>query len=268
MTNAHFVESTVAKYRRLKIEQVVGFEQSLAIALAHHSTAIEGSSLTMTEVEQLIEKGITPGGKPLDHSHMVKDHYEAYFYMMEQIKAKSPISHELLHNLNGCVMKHTGGFVNTARGSFDMTKGDYRLYGVRAGETVFMDSSKVPAAMDKFISALNSKISSLPKMSITEQLKVSFSAHYDLVSIHPFADGNGRTSRLIMNYVQGLCGLPLILIDSKDRTNYINSIKKTREEENISFFHDYLLGQYEKQLQGEIKKHLKANKGLGFIHTL
>lgn len=262
------IHSTVTRYRNLKIEQVVGFEQALAIALAHHSTAIEGSSLTVTEAEQLIEKGITPAGKPLDHSNMVKDHYEAYFYMMEQVKAKSPISHELLKNLNAHIMKRTGGYVNTARGSFDISKGDYRLYGVRAGDTTFMDSSKVPAAMDKFMAALNSKIISLPKMPVADQLKVSFSAHYDLVSIHPFADGNGRTSRLLMNYIQGLCGLPLSLIHPGDRTLYIDSIKKTRAEENILFFYDCLMKLYEKQIQKEIKKHLDAGKGLGLIHTL
>lgn len=249
------IHSILSKYRKLTIEQVVGFDQSLAITLAHHSTAIEGSSLTITEAEQLIEKGITPDGKPLEHSNMVRDHYEAYFYMMEQVKAKSPISHELLHNLNGRIRKRTGGFVDTVRGSFDMAKGNYRLYGVRVGDTTFMDASKVPVAMDKFIVALNTKIASLPKLSVDNQLKVSFSAHYDLVSIYPFVDGNGRTSRLMMNYIQALCGLPLSLIQSTDKTIYIDSIKKTRAEENISFFYDCLLNLYEKQLQKEIKRH-------------
>ncbi|HQF11995.1 MAG TPA: Fic family protein, partial [Paludibacteraceae bacterium] len=106
--------------------------------------------------------------------------------------------------------------------------------------------------------------------SIDDQLNLSFDVHFNLVSIHPFYDGNGRTSRLLMNYIQAFYGIPLAIVDSEDKQDYIQALIDTREKEDIAIFRNFMKNQYEKYLLQEIKKFeeglsSKSNKGFSFL---
>ena len=93
-----------------------------------------------------------------------------------------------------------------------------------------------------------------------EQLKLSFAAHFDLVSIHPFYDGNGRTSRLLMNYLQLYFNLPLSIVFKEDKAAYFEALQQTRKAEDISIFRKFMFAQYAKYLQLEIEKFEQVNK--------
>lgn len=104
-----------------------------------------------------------------------------------------------------------------------------------------------------------------------KRLELSFLAHFNLVSIHPFYDGNGRTTRLFMNYIQQKAGLPLGIVFKEDRKDYIQALTDSRQKEDVSIFTGFMYGQYSKFLQEEIKKakeiktknHIKKNRGSG-----
>ena len=105
------------------------------------------------------------------------------------------------------------------------------------------------------------------------QLKLSFSAHFDLVSIHPFYDGNGRTSRLLMNYIQACHGLPLAIVFKEDKADYYVALQETRKQEDMQVFYAFMFGQYRKHLEQEIasytqvmshKAEPKKGKGSGY----
>lgn len=102
--------------------------------------------------------------------------------------------------------------------------------------------------------------------TIKEILSLSFDAHYDLVQIHPFGDGNGRTSRLLMNFIQRYHGQPLTIVYTEDKADYINALNKARKEEDLNFFREFMCSQHIKHLEWEIRKsqELKKDQGKGY----
>ena len=106
---------------------------------------------------------------------------------------------------------------------------------------------------------INKKLSSAN--TIIEKLNCCFDAHFDLVTIHPFYEGNGRTSGLLINYLQLNFNLPLSIVFKEDKAAYFEALQQTRKEEDIGFFRKFMFEQYAKYLQQEIEKFELADKG-------
>lgn len=246
----------VEDYRVLNLSQVVNYDKFNHYAITHHSTVIEGSSLTSIETDLLLEQDITPKGKPLTHSLMTKDHYIALLFVLEKAKAKTSITVDLVKAINALVLKHTGAVYNTILGVVDSTKGEFRLGNVRVGNRYFANYSKVPKLTENLCTILNQRLNEATTLEV--QLLLSFQAHFDFVSIHPFYDGNGRTARLLMNYIQTYFGLPLGIVFKEDKEDYIKALEQTRKKEDIAFFHNFMLKQYQKYLQSEIDNYQQA----------
>jgi Fic family protein len=150
------------------------------------------------------------------------------------------------------VVKNTGSIYNTALGTFDSTRGDYRLVNVHAGARYFHDYQKVPGLMKSFVEHVNAKLATANTFST--KCELAFYAHFQFVSIHPFADGNGRTGRLLMNYVLATFGLPIFFVFKSNRISYIRALEQARETDNSAIFHNFMYRQYQKFLETEIKK--------------
>ena len=99
-----------------------------------------------------------------------------------------------------------------------------------------------------------------------ERYELSFNAHLNLVTVHPWVDGNGRTARLLMNYIQFCHHLFPTKIFKEDRGDYILSLRQSQEDENSQPFLDFMAGQLKKSLSLEIES-FKASqkKGVGFM---
>lgn len=139
---------------------------------------------------------------------------------------------------------------------------------LQQGFLIFPNYDKVERLTNELVLSINSRMNN--DLSIDEKLNLSFDAHFNLVSIHPFYDGNGRTSRLIMNYIQAFYDLPLAIVNSEDKQEYIQALIDTREKENIEIFRNFMKNQYEQYLLNEIKKiedsfSSKSNKGFSFL---
>src|SRR3954463_5103988 len=98
----------IKKYNELRIAEVIDHDRFNLISIDHHSTRIEGSTLTEVETQVLINEGRTPNGKPLEESLMVTDHHTALLFTIANAKEKKPLSVVLLQNINALVMKNTG----------------------------------------------------------------------------------------------------------------------------------------------------------------
>jgi Fic family protein len=257
------LERLTNEYKSLNLRDVIDYEKFCIISIVWHSTKIEGCSLTETDTKVLLEDGITAAGKPLIDHLMIKDHFAAFQFIKDQAKQKRKLSIEFIQEIGGLVMKNTGSFTNTVLGSFDTSKGDIRLAQVYVDQKYFPDFKKVPKLLEQLCQSVNEKIDSVKGPEI---LKLAANIHYNFVNIHPFGDGNGRTSRLLMNYIQLYHNEPLIKIFTEDRTEYIDALNETEEKENPEVFREFIGKQEIKFLEAEIEKHKNLNKG--FMLTL
>ena len=103
--NEQTIISLIDKFQSLNLSAIIDFDKFNGYAITHHSTTIEGSTLTETETRLLLDEGITPAGKPLLHSLMVQDHFNALLFIIETAKEKKVISEELIKSINARVMK-------------------------------------------------------------------------------------------------------------------------------------------------------------------
>jgi Fic family protein len=250
------ISTLMSRYKELNLRDVLDHERFNEYAIVHHSSSIEGSTLTEVETRLLLEEDITPKGKPLTHSLMVKDHYTALRSVLETATSKKPITVDFVQQINALVMKNTGSVYNTVFGEIDASKGMFRKGNVSAGGSYFPNYDKVIPYTTELVKRLDAN---LPKVQGNEeQLKLSFSAHFDLVSIHPFYDGNGRTSRLLMNYIQAFHRLPLAIVFKEDKADYYVALQETRNQEDMQIFYTFMFGQYRKHLEQEIASYTQA----------
>jgi Fic family protein len=178
------------------------------VDLTYTSNAIEGNTLTLRETAELIEHGITVGGKPLrDHLEAV-DHYNAVLWMRELAGRTTAVDETTVRELHRRIAARSQPEIG----------GVYSLLPRRiAGSSViFPNPVKIPQLMRDFGEWL-SNIEPLPA--------TSFQAHFRLVSIHPFTDGNGRTARLLMNLLLIRAGYPPIAIRPVDRKTYLDALE-------------------------------------------
>lgn len=130
---------------------------------------------------------------------MVKDHYDAFIKIKQDVKEKRKLSVDFIREINALVMKSTGAMTSTISGNFDTSKGDLRLAQVYVDKKYFPDFNKVPRLLDDLVQYVNDRID---KVTGDDIIKLSADIHYNFVNIHPFGDGNGRTARILMNYIQ------------------------------------------------------------------
>jgi len=250
------------EYLEMGLSDAIDYEKFSMMSIVYNSTKIEGCSLNEDDTKLLLENNITAKGKPLTDHMMVKDHYSAFMFLKEISIQKQKISIDLLKQVAGLVMKNTGGLVNTTSGTFDTSTGDLRKAQVYVDRKYFPDFSKIENLLIKLIDSVNKRIDNV---SGNEILKLSADIHYNLVNIHPFGDGNGRTSRLMMNYIQMYHKEPLIKIFTEDRADYIDALNKTEEFEDISIFRDFICSQEIKFFKAEIGKFKRKDKGFNLM---
>jgi Fic family protein len=255
----------IQKYEDLDIVGVIDHERFNLIAIDHHSTRIEGSTLTEIETQVLINEGRTPKGKPLAESLMVTDHHAALLFVLQYARQKKVLTVPFLQQVNELVMKSTGKVYNTMLGVVDSATGAFRKGNVTAGVSYFPNFDKVERLTTELVDKLTVEMGK--PLSVAEQLNLSFDAHFNLVSIHPYYDGNGRTSRLLMNYIQAYYHLPLAIVQSENKAAYIQALVDTREKQDVQIFRDFMISEYAALLSSEIEKFeemKKASNGTGF----
>ena len=195
-------------FRPLPKSALQKLREQFEIEMTYNSNAIEGNSLTLKETFLVINEGLTIKGKPLKDHLEAKSHKEAldYLYDLVERDKKNTISERLIRSLNQIVMQ-------------DIDKewaGKYRNSSVTIGgaDHKSPEATDVPVLMKKLIDWVSSN---KKKMNPVEY--ASF-LHHKLVHIHPFFDGNGRTTRLVTNIILMQAGFPLAIVLKNDRKKY------------------------------------------------
>ena len=256
------LEQLVTQYRELGIDNQIDYDKFYLYSLITHSTAIEGSTITELENQIMFDHGISLKGKSIEEQSMNLDLKVAYEKAIDFAKQHKPITIDMLISLSALVMKNTGKEYKTALGDFSSARGELRLLNVTAGVggRSYMNYSKVPAKLAEYCNELNTMRAKAAMMSVDSLYKLSFDAHYNLVTIHPWADGNGRMARLIMNMLQFEFGLIPTKILKEDKEEYIKALVATREDDNLDIFSEFMTSMMERNLQNEITSYLESIK--------
>jgi Fic family protein len=184
----------------------------------------------------------------------------AYETAIKLAHAHTDITIDLLKSLSALVMKNTGQEYKTALGDFSSAQGDLRLLNVTAGVggKSYMNYSKVPVKLAEFCNWLNQERKNYASKSVAQLYELSFDTHYHLVTIHPWADGNGRMARLVMNMLQFEFGLIPTKILKDDKEEYIKALVETRENEDLSIFRNFMTATMVKNLAYDIETYRKS----------
>jgi Fic family protein len=197
--------------KQLRPAALEGLEHSHRIDVTYTSNAIEGNTLTAGETALVLDKGITIAGKPLkDHLEAI-DHARALNWVLEIASQRDlPITEADIRNLHQLVMAKSqpevaGRYADRSR-----------FVNTNAGIHQFPLPAEVPALMGAFCQWLR---------AARDVPEAAFRAHRELVGIHPFNDGNGRTARLLMNLVLSRGGYPPVAVRPEDRPAYIAALE-------------------------------------------
>ena len=248
----------IEQYKKLGIDSQIDYEKFYLYSIITHSTAIEGSTVTEIENQLLFDEGISAKGKTISEQMMNLDLKKAYEESIRIAKGHMDITIDMLKGLARLVMMNTGSTYKTALGEFSSTNGDLRLLNVTAGVggKSYMSYQKVPAKLQEFCDWINEERSK--PMSTAERYNLSFEAHFRLVTIHPWADGNGRMARLMMNHLQFEFGLIPAKVLKEDKGDYINALIATRESDDINHFLDFMTQEMVKTISADIDLFLES----------
>lgn len=189
------------------------------VRFTYNSNAIEGNTLTQSETELVLTKGITVGGKTLDEHLEVIGHKEAIDYIENLAQKDTEINEWEIKQIHNLILR-----------KFNPEEaGCYRTLDVMAAGTNYRYPPHylLSQLMGDFALWLNSE-SALN----LHPVEYATMAHYRFVSIHPFRDGNGRSARLLMNLLLIRAGYPIVVINNQIRNDYINALAYGQQNQN------------------------------------
>ena len=211
----------------------------------------------------MFDEGIAPKKRSLFEGLMNLDLHNAYQLSIQFAKQHRDYSLEMLRELSAAVLKNTGSNYNTVLGTFDSSNGDFRKVNVSAGSSgkSYINYTKVEERLKKWCSEVNEKRKELLKSGESyDKYLFTFESHLDLLTIHPWVDGNGRTARLVMNQLQIELGLIPAKILKEDKAEYIDALIKARESHDTSVFSSFMMALHIRNLQAEVTKFKKSQE--------
>jgi Fic family protein len=208
----------------------------LRTELAHTSNAIEGNTLSRRETERAITENLTGGAKPLKDYIEAKNHSAAFEFILDAIARGAPADENLALAIHRRILT----------GIDDENAGRLRNVRVRiSGSRVILPNyMKVPELMSEFGKWL--------RTAKPDGAHKAIEAHFRLVSIHPFVDGNGRTGRLIMNMMLLRSGFAPIIIRKIDRRRYLAALEKYQLSGDGAQYEKFMLGALSRSLSTAI----------------
>lgn len=242
------------QHKALSISDQIDYNKFYLYSIITHSTAIEGSTVTEVEAQLLFDEGITSSKRTVTEQMMNLDLKVAYEYGMQWIKRHEPITVDWLITLTSKVMARTGSEYHSMGGDFSAAKGELRKLNVTAGAggKSYMSYQKVPSRLATFCEELNKKRQAIDPSDVAAIYDLSFWAHYELVTIHPWADGNGRTCRLLMNLLQMEYDVLPTKVLKEDKATYIQALIDTRENDDLNIFIDCMARLHLQHLKADI----------------
>jgi len=222
------LKKSLDSFRPLHGEHIEKLNQYFDEVYTFDSTGIEGNTLTLQETALVLNKGVTIGGKSLREYFEVINHKEAIDYIKALVKQKEPISKRVLLDIHHLILKNidldnAGRYRNV----------DVMISGSSHKPPTFL---QVESLMEEYFNFY------VENKEMLSPIILSADMHEKLVTIHPFSDGNGRTSRLVMNLILLQNGFPITNISSQNelRDEYYKSLEVAQIEDNKELFYKFI----------------------------
>lgn len=157
-------------------------------------------------------------------------------------------------------MKNIDSSYNTVAGYFSSAKGELRLLNVSAGRggKSYLAWQKVPDRLQEFCGWLNEELEKTDSDDIENAYKLSFESHFKLASIHPWADGNGRMDRLLMNVVKYEKNLVPSIVKKERRAEYIKVISESQDTEDSASLIVFMFNHHVQNLKQQIEEYKRS----------
>lgn len=206
--------------RPIPKETLKSLRESINLEWTYNSNGIEGNTLTLRETQVVLE-GITVGGKSIKEHLEAINHEKAILFLDDLVKNNEPISEWNIKNIHQLILKDID----------NENAGRYRKENViiKGATHIPPDYLKVPELMEKLILTYNT-------WSEYHPIIQAALLHGELVKIHPFVDGNGRTSRLLMNLDLMNSGYNPVIIKKESRLKYYEALDKAHTTDNYTDF--------------------------------
>lgn len=216
-TELDLLKNKLNQLRQNNSEKVA---KAFEIEYTYESNKIEGNTLTLQETALVIEKGLTIGGKSLNEHLEALNHSHAIEFIKEIVQENEPITERNLLQIHRLILQ---GIDNTNAGKYRNVQ-----VLISGAKHIPPQPYLVPKQMeDLFIWYKENK-------NLLHPIELSAEMHERLVTIHPFIDGNGRTSRLLMNLILLQNGFPIAILkgDAVNRLKYYAALETAQTENN------------------------------------
>lgn len=199
------------------------YSQAFEIEYTHNSTAIEGNTLSLIQTKALLEDQISVGGKMLREIYEIVNHNKAYQYVKACIVEGEPLDEKRVKDMHAILMENI------------MVGGIYRNVDV-----YISGARHTPPSPNEAYQQVKNFYADLPCKSEMNGIEFAAWTHAEFVKIHPFVDGNGRTSRLIMNYQLMVHGFLPVSIAKESRLEYFEALESYAVDADLNPFVDFI----------------------------
>ena len=232
-----FLKQGLDKQRPLPSALVKNLQKDFLVKSTYHSNAIEGNTLTVYETKAILEDGITIAGKSMREHLEAINHKEAILLTEDIIKNKEMMSERIIKNLHAIILH-----------GIDSNAGVYRKSNViiSGASHTLPDFMNVPQLMTDLINWYDQEYNLHP-------IEKAAILHSKFVNIHPFKDGNGRTSRLLMNLELIKSGYLPIIIEQEKRSQYYEVLDVAAVKEDYVPFIKFVMDYEDKELKRYMK---------------
>lgn len=233
------LKTELDSYRPLPPSAVRNLEQFYRVEWTYNSNAIEGNTLTLLETKIVLEHGLTIGGKKLREHFEIINHAEAIDYLQDLVQQGQELTPYIIKSLHQLVLKNIAD-----------DAGSYRMVNVRisGSQHVPPHYTLLPEQMEQLMEWYQEQKESM------HPVRLAAAFHFKFVYIHPFSDGNGRTARLLMNFILMMNGYPPAIVKAEDsaRLRYYETLEEASIKGHLQPFEQLIMDCTAESLQAYI----------------
>ena len=204
---------------QLPKEVLQSFDRSFEVEYTHNSTAIEGNTLSLIQTKAIVEDGISVGGKTLREIYEVVNHNKAFGFVKKCVTEGKTLDETIIKEIHALLMENI------------LTGDVYRNVEVRIS-----GAKHKPPVPSEMYQQIKNFYADLPYKVKENAIEFAAWTHAEFVKIHPFVDGNGRTSRMIMNYQLLASGFLPVSIAKENRLEYFEALEAYAVEGDLNPF--------------------------------